>query len=71
LKNQVVVRVRLVPGKQKTLRIPKGATIDSVLSRLGTHRDRVIVLKDGKPIPESEKIKETVTLEIIKIISGG
>lgn len=71
MKGLLTVKIKQVPGKSRILKVPKGTTIDEILGKLGTHRDRVIVLREGRPVPESTKLEKSESLDVITIISGG
>jgi thiamine biosynthesis protein ThiS len=65
------VSVRITPGRAKKVPVPKGATIQDLLDSLSINRETVIVRREGRPVPESDRISSGDKLEIVSIISGG
>jgi len=46
-------------------------TYEALLARLGINPVEVIVLCNGKPVPEDEEVNGGGEIEIIRIVSGG
>ena len=46
-------------------------TYEALLARLGINPVEVIVLCNGRPVPEDEKVNGGGEIEIIRIVSGG
>ncbi|PXF51441.1 MAG: hypothetical protein C4B55_03350 [Candidatus Methanophagaceae archaeon] len=60
----------------KRVEVSNEDTYESVLERLGINPVEVVVLRDGKPVPEDEKVvvsgkKGEVKIKIVRIVSGG
>ena len=55
----------------KTLDVAKNDSIESVVTKLGFHLDTIVVLYEGKPIPETKKISENMEITILEITSKG
>jgi thiamine biosynthesis protein ThiS len=58
-------------SKQKSLEIPKGQTIESLLKKLRINPQTVIVVKNGEVVPEQETLQEKDTLKILSVKLGG
>lgn len=71
------LNVKLVADKEEERRIEiaDDDTYETVLERLELNLEEVVVLRNGKPVPEDEHVadKENVSDEItiIRIVSGG
>ena len=46
-------------------------TYEALLERLGINPVEVIVLCNGRPVPEDEEVNGGGEIEIIRIVSGG
>jgi len=46
-------------------------TYEALLARLGINPVEVIVLCNGRPVPEDEEVNGGGEIEIIRIVSGG
>ena len=49
----------------------KSDTYEALLARLGINPVEVLVLSNGRPVPEDEKVASEAEIEIIRIVSGG
>jgi len=72
------LRVKILADKEEERRveISNGDTYGNVLEKLKINPEEVIVLCNGKPVPEDEKLdvnknKEEVDITIIGVVSGG
>jgi thiamine biosynthesis protein ThiS len=57
--------------KTKEMKVKNGSKIADVLKELGINRETVLVRRNGKIVPEEEKIKDRDKIEVIRITSGG
>lgn len=62
--------------KEKRVEVLDEETYESVLEKLGINPVEVVVLRDGKPVPEDEKVvvsgkKGEVKIKVVRIVSGG
>ena len=62
--------------EEKRVEVSDEETYESVLEKLGINPVEVVVLRDGKPVPEDEKVvvsgkKGEVKIKIVRIVSGG
>ncbi len=66
-------RVKIVAGgeTERIVEVTQTDTYERLLARLGINPVEVIVLCDGRPVPEDEEIAINSEIEIIRIVSGG
>jgi methylthioribose-1-phosphate isomerase len=64
------IKVRMMPGGERSLDVPKGATYQKLLEKLKVDRETVIVFRNGKPVPEDEEVCQG-DIKILKVVSGG
>lgn len=61
--------------REKRLRVAEDATYERVVEELGINPEEVLVLRDGVPVPDDERVAEKGALEaeitIIRIVSRG
>ncbi|MCW7070833.1 MAG: MoaD/ThiS family protein [Methanophagales archaeon] len=62
--------------EEKRVEVSDEETYESVLEKLGINPVEVVVLRDGKPVPEDEKVvvsgkKGEVKIKVVRIVSGG
>jgi len=69
LKN--MVKVIIHAPEKKDMEIKGMKKIDEIMNKLGLKINAHIVLKNGKPVPEDDEIKDDDTIEIIQVFSGG
>lgn len=62
-----------LPQKKLTKKISvvENETVSSVITNLGFHLDRVVVLYNDQPIPETMTITEDLQLKVLEITSKG
>ncbi len=66
------VNVRLLPeNKNIEVEIGEGETIGDLLSKLGVSRESHIVLVDGSPVPETERVPREGEIVVVRVVSGG
>jgi len=72
------LRVKILADKveERGVEISNGDTYENVLKKLKINPEEVIVLRNGKPVPEDEKLdinknKEEVDITIIGVVSRG
>ena len=83
---KVRVKVKIVAGlEERTVNVEvpqpeveaeteaetKSDTYEALLARLGINPVEVLVLSNGRPVPEDEKVASEAEIEIIRIVSGG
>ncbi len=56
---------------ERPVELSPADTYEDLLARLGINPVEVIVLCDGKPVPEDDKVAVDSELKIIRIVSGG
>ncbi|MGC9444640.1 MAG: hypothetical protein ACP5E9_06935 [Candidatus Methanospirareceae archaeon] len=63
------------PEQETRLRVADDATYEQVLEELGINREEVLVLRDGVPVPDDERVAEkgarNAEITIIRIVSRG
>ncbi|MCD4703526.1 MAG: hypothetical protein K8R64_04415 [Methanosarcinaceae archaeon] len=66
------VTLKIVPNvsEEQILKIPEGATYESLLNILDINEETVLVLKDGEAVPLDGTVVSS-NLEILYIASGG
>jgi sulfur carrier protein ThiS len=61
--------------REKRLRVAEDATYERVVEELGINLEEVLVLRDGVPVPDDERVAEKGALDaeitIIRIVSRG
>ncbi len=57
-------------GKAKTTETTS-KTVDALLKELGINSETVIVSVNGEIVPETGRLKENDSVEILKVVSGG
>jgi len=74
----VKLRLKIVAGSEERnvdVEVPdtgaEADTYESLLARLGINPVEVIVLCNGRPVPEDEEVNGGGEIEIIRIVSGG
>lgn len=71
------LKVKILAGKEEERRIEvsNGDTYENVLEKLKLNPVEVVVLRDGKPVPEDEKVdnknKGEIGITVIRIVSVG
>ena len=70
---KVNVKIRAEEEEEKRLEISNVDTYETVLEKLNINPEEVLVLCNGKPVPEDEPVTDNVSAEItiIRIISVG
>lgn len=69
--------MKILAGKEEEERIEvtDDDTYEKVLEKLKINPEEVVVLRNGKPVPEDERVADTntasVELTIIRIVSSG
>ena len=61
--------------REKRIRVADDATYERVVEELGINPEEVLVLRDGVPVPDDERVAEKGALDaeitIIRIVSRG
>ena len=71
------LKVKILASKEeeKKMEIANDATYGKVLEKLKINLEEVVVLHNGKPVPEDERVADTNTasaeITIIRIVSAG
>ncbi|MHC1600328.1 MAG: MoaD/ThiS family protein [Candidatus Methanospirareceae archaeon] len=71
------LKIKILAGKEeeKKIEVADDDTYEKVLEKLRISPEEVVVLRNGKPVPEDEQVvnKNTASIEItiIRIVSGG
>ncbi len=66
------VKVRLLPeNRDVEVEISERGTIGDLLVKLGVSRESHIVLVDGSPIPETERVPREGEIVVVRVVSGG
>ena len=58
-------------NQKQTIDMKKGSKIQDVLSEINMKPDTLIVLKEDKPVPIDDDVKDRDDLTILKVSSGG
>ncbi|NQE46572.1 Small archaeal modifier protein 2 [ANME-1 cluster archaeon GoMg2] len=66
------VKVKIVADKteERIIEAAEDDTYECVLAKLGVNPVEVLVLRNGRPVPEDEEVAEG-EITIIRIVSGG
>jgi sulfur carrier protein ThiS len=70
------IKVKIVADKvkERSIEVLQDDTYENVLEKLEINPVEVVVLRNGKPVPEDEKVdvnKNKGEITIIRIVSGG
>lgn len=71
------VKVKILAGKEeeKRIKVLQDDTYENILEKLKINPVEVLVLREGKPVPEDETVaiknKEEINITIIRIVSEG
>jgi len=69
------VKIRAEKEEERSLEIANTDTYETVLEKLSINPEEVLVLRNGKPVPEDEPVADNVDADaeitIIRIISVG
>ena len=71
------LRVKILAGKEeeKRIEIADDDTYEKVLEKLNINPEEVVVLRNGKPVPEDERVADNNNasreITIIRIVSVG
>jgi len=66
------VKVILLPeNKNIEVEIGDDGTIRDLLVKLGVSRESHIVLVDGSPLPETERVPLEGEIVVVRVVSGG
>jgi len=72
------VKIKILADKveEKRIEVLQDDTYENVLEKLKINPEEVVVLRDGKPVPEDEKIdinknEGEILITIIRVVSGG
>lgn len=67
------VTVHLLPTKKTTevVELPKGASAEDAIRKLGFYPDGWIPVRGDRPIPLDEKLAEGDDIKLISVVSGG
>lgn len=58
-------------GGPREVEVPDGANVQSLLDRFGFQANAVLVLRDGKPVPENAPAEDGAEYQVIVVASGG
>ncbi|NMX21565.1 hypothetical protein C5S30_03850 [ANME-1 cluster archaeon GoMg4] len=71
------LKIKILAGKEEEKRIEvlQDDTYENVLEKLKINPEEVVVLRNGKPVPEDEQVVDeknaSEEITIIRIVSGG
>ncbi|BFH72124.1 MoaD/ThiS family protein [Sulfurisphaera javensis] len=66
------VTVQLVrEGKEMIVELPDKATVKDLLKKIGYRVQGSVVVKDGLPVVENERLNDGDTLQVFLAASGG
>jgi len=72
---RVNVQILAGTGDERILEVADDATYELLLGLLGINPEEVIVLRNGQPVPEDERLSEhgeaCPAITIIRIVSSG
>ncbi|MEM0161057.1 MAG: MoaD/ThiS family protein [Thermoplasmata archaeon] len=63
--------VELISSPKKTVKIKGERLVSEILKELSLTAETHIVLKNGVPVPEDDKVSDSDTIQIIRVFSGG
>lgn len=59
-----------IDGKGE-VKLPDGSTVSDLVEKLNFHKESVIVLEKGEPIPLDKKLNDKTNVKVIPVVSGG
>jgi sulfur carrier protein ThiS len=71
------VKVQILAGREdeRILEVADDATYETIAGMLAINPEEVIVLRNGQPVPEDERLNEkgeaTPAITIVRIVSSG
>lgn len=65
------VKVNIFGREVRELEVRRGTRIEDLLEALGLNPEEVLVLLNGKLVPEDKLLPENAELEIVSVVSGG
>ena len=67
------VVVHLLPTRKeaKVVELDGGATVESVIRKVGLLPDGWIAVLDGEPVPIDHTLEEDCELRLVSVVSGG
>ena len=55
----------------RAVELPEGSQVQALLDRLGLRANAVLVLLDGRPVPENAPVEDGREYRVIRVASGG
>jgi sulfur carrier protein len=68
---RVKVRVKILGNGEREIEVPEGATVETVLRRMGLLSTEYVVVKSGRVIAEDEAVSDGDELILYPVVSGG
>lgn len=63
------VKVRLLPGGEE--RTVEAERVSDLIRSLGLDEESYVVLRDGRPLLSSDRLREGETIVVVRVLSGG
>jgi sulfur carrier protein ThiS len=67
------VKIHILPREKdaKVLVLPEGATVETVVRKLGLYPDAWIAVRGDTPVPLDDVLREGDEVKLIAVVSGG
>ena len=67
------IKVHLLPTRMetKTIELEDGATVESLVRKLGLFPDAWIAVRGKYPVPLDERLRPDDEIDLIAVVSGG
>ena len=66
----MIVTIKTSKG-EKRVRLPAGASAADALGNIKLARTHHIVMREGRPIPSDEPLRNLDVLDVVEVFSGG
>lgn len=63
------VKVRLLPGGEE--RTVEAERVSDLIRSLGLDEESYVVLREGRPLLSSDRLREGETIVVVRVLSGG
>lgn len=61
----------IIERERKTLKIRFEGTVKGLLAKLNLDKETVVVVRNGSIVTEKDKVKDSDSIKILSVISGG
>ncbi len=66
------IEAKLVPeGRVVRVSAERPITVEELLRRVGLSPESAVVLRDGRPLVEADRVSPGEKVEVVRVLSGG